>query len=78
MIWAYKTVKWHNLMYDRLQDELQLLGADGWELVSITNMEKSVLGGLTGGSIVGVLKRPASDDDMQEMRRIVEARSVAY
>ena len=75
-IWAYKTVKWHNLAYDQFQEALQLLGLDGWELVSITNMEKSVLGGITGGSIVGVLKRQATNEDLLEVKRILRANVV--
>lgn len=68
--WAYKVIKLHNLELSQFEAMLARAGLDGWELVGITNMEKSVIGGLTGGSMVAVMKRPATTADMDQARAL--------
>lgn len=70
--WAYQVIKLHNTSINEFTTGLQRAGLDGWELVAITNMEKSIVGTLVGGSMVAVLKRPATDDDIAKVGAVEE------
>ena len=63
-------IKLHNLELKQFEDTLARAGLEGWELVGITNMEKSVIGSWTGGSMVAVMKRLADQADIARAERI--------
>ena len=52
--WEYKIVK--NMLASSLEDQLNALGREGWELVAITGLDGVMT--LTGNKLLAVLKRP--------------------
>ena len=58
MRWEYQGVR--RTFGDQLENDLNLLGDQGWELVSIAGLDRVVT--LTGNKIIAVLKREVAED----------------
>lgn len=52
--WEYRLVK--NMLASSLEDQLNQLGRDGWEVVALTGLDGVMT--LTGNKLMAVLKRP--------------------
>lgn len=56
--WEYKFVEVGGRKPQKMEDALNQLGQDGWELVSLAAPPKSQMGSFSTSSLVGILKRP--------------------
>ncbi len=59
--WSYFTVVLKNAGVHELDDQLNLLGADGWELVASLSTVKTWVN-LTGNDLVLVFKKPGAGE----------------